>query len=100
MKKILLTAILAGGTLFAANAGDFVLNLPGFFLKVGDGHTTISTCPPRHHGYAPVKHVIHHRPAPPRRYNPYKPIPVIYHRPEPPRRNHDPRGHRDGRRRR
>ena len=37
MKKMLLTAVLAGGALFAANAGDFDLGLPGFSLKIGDG---------------------------------------------------------------
>ena len=75
MKKILLTAILAGGTLFAANAGDFVLNLPGFFLKVGDGHTTIRTCQPRKETRT-------------------------YRKPAPPKRRHEARIHDDRRKRR
>ena len=65
MKKLLLTAILVGGTLFAANAGDFVLNLPGFFLKVEDGHTVIRHCPPRHVIHRRPLHHRHVRPAPP-----------------------------------
>jgi hypothetical protein len=72
MKKILLTAVLIGGTMFAANAGDFVLNLPGLFLKVGDCHQKVFHPKPQHHV------IIHHHPAPPKRF--HTPPPKPHHK--------------------
>lgn len=66
MKKILLTAILAGGTLIGANAGNFTLNLPGFFLKITDGfrkERVVKHKPAPRFKKAEIRH--HRKPAPP-----------------------------------
>ena len=61
MKKIIAAVVLAGCTFFGAdaNAGDFTLGLPGFFLKVTDGfRKEIVAVRPDRHG------VRRHKPAP------------------------------------
>ena len=89
MKKVLLTAILAGATIFAANAGNLTIGLPGFYLNIGDGYygTPVQVVPTWH---APVRIVT----PPPVRYR--RPVlpPPRHHKPAP--RHHKPahRGHR------
>ena len=71
MKKIIATAILAGCTIFGANAnaGDFTLGLPGFLLKITDGFRT-ETVTTRHYEIKHHRHEPAHKPAiRPRRHN-------------------------------
>lgn len=83
MKKILLTAILAGGTLIGANAGDFILNLPGFFLKINDGPRREAPARPGIHCKKPCHKkqnyiVFEKKPIPPPRHH-------AKHPPKPPK---------------
>lgn len=70
MKKVLLALILAGGTIFAANAKNIQIALPGFYLNIGNGG-------PRNVRVVPPVRV-------------HRPTPVRYHKPVlPPKRHHD-----------
>lgn len=72
MKKVLLAAILVGGTIFAANAGNLVIGVPGFYLSIGDRgvHFVPPPPPPAPVYVIPPPPVRYHRPAPPPRHNP------------------------------
>ena len=72
MKKVLLAAILVGGTIFAANAGNLVIGVPGFYLSIGDRgvHFVPPPPPPAPVYVTPPPPVRYHRPAPPLRHNP------------------------------
>ena len=72
MKKALLAAILVGGTIFAANAGNLVIGVPGFYLSIGDRgvHFVPPPPPPAPVYVTPPPPVRYHRPAPPPRHNP------------------------------
>ena len=72
MKKVLLAAILVGGTIFAANAGNLVIGVPGFYLSIGDRgvHFVPPPPPPAPVYVTPPPPVRYHRPAPPPRHNP------------------------------
>lgn len=63
MKKIIAAAVLAGCTIFGANAnaGDFTLGLPGFVLNITDGfRKEVRPAPPHrefeHHRFDPGHH--------------------------------------------
>ena len=87
MKKVLLAAILVGGTIFAANAGNLVIGVPGFYLNLGDAPVCVVPPPPPP---APV-YVV---PPPPPPAPVYVVPPPRHHRPAP--RHHNPGrpGHR------
>ena len=72
MKKVLLAAILVGGTIFAANARNLVIGVPGFYLSIGDRgvHFVPPPPPPVPVYVTPPPPVRYHRPAPPPRHNP------------------------------
>ena len=88
MKKALLAAILVGGTIFAANAGNLVIGVPGFYLSIGDRGVHFVPPPP------PVPAPVYVVPPPPVRY--HRPVlpPPRHHKPAP--RHHHPGrpGHR------
>ena len=97
MKKVLLTAIIAAGTIFAANAGGLTIGIPGFYLNIGDNcYTTTYTTPYAAPVYVTPPAPVYVAPAVPVRY--YRPIlpPPRHYKPVP---RHHGRGGRHGHRR-